>query len=93
MASLLLGFLISTSYAINDDSISDATLNGAIPPTGTELTWYALRSGDWTDWETWTLDPSGNLPNNPGNDIPGTDDNIVIHSGKTVNIHQVDGIL
>jgi hypothetical protein len=31
-------------------------------------TWYTLISGDWEDWETWTLDPSGALPDNPGHE-------------------------
>jgi hypothetical protein len=50
-------------------------------------TWYSLVSGEWGDWETWTLDPSGALPNNPDKEIPGTNDNVVILSGRTVDVN------
>ncbi|OQY03961.1 MAG: hypothetical protein B6I20_03995, partial [Bacteroidetes bacterium 4572_117] len=51
-------------------------------------TWYALISGDWDNWEVWTLDPSGNLPDNPAHELPSdhSSDKVVIHSGKTVTI-------
>ena len=54
-------------------------LNGA-----SEKIWYALKSGNWDDWEGWTLDPSGNLPNNPDHKLPSDNaaDKVVIHSGK-----------
>ncbi|NBC84048.1 MAG: HYR domain-containing protein [Bacteroidetes bacterium] len=53
--------------------------------------WYTLVSGDWDDWETWTLDPSGSLPDNPGNYTPSTSptssaDKVVILSGRTVDV-------
>ncbi len=67
------------------------------------VTWYTLISGDWDNWETWTLDPSGSLPNNPGRSYPqNLTDNVVIKDGKTVtmnlnNIHcaslKIDGRL
>ena len=47
-------------------------------------TWYTLVSGDWDDHQIWTLDPSGALPDNLGNEIPDANDNVVIISGKTV---------
>lgn len=54
-------------------------------------TWYTLISGDWDNWETWTLDPSGALPNNPDMLTPTTSptnsaDNVVILNGKTVTL-------
>lgn len=52
--------------------------------------WYALKSGDWDDWESWTLDPSGNLPNNPNHETPSsagnTADKVYITTGKTITI-------
>jgi hypothetical protein len=52
-------------------------------------TWYTLISGNWGDWEVWTLDPSGSLPNNPDHYTPSTSptnsaDDVVILTGKTV---------
>ncbi|WMN12887.1 T9SS type A sorting domain-containing protein [Marivirga salinae] len=52
-------------------------------------TWYSYKSGDWDDPNTWTLDGSNSpLLVNPGNNIPSTDDNVVITLGKTVNIQE-----
>ncbi|MEA2042946.1 MAG: putative Ig domain-containing protein [Bacteroidota bacterium] len=55
-----------------------------------ENSWYALTSGDWDNWETWTLDPSGNLPDNPNHETPSSagnsSDRVFINSGKTVTI-------
>ncbi|BDX37477.1 hypothetical protein CYCD_08320 [Tenuifilaceae bacterium CYCD] len=55
-------------------------------------TWYSLISGDWDNWETWTLDPSGALPINPGHLTPSTSptstlDDVVIINGKTVTVN------
>lgn len=80
-------------------SVSDAHLNDGYytlgstdaatsPLTGVEgQTWYTLKSGDWEDWETWTLDPSGALPDNPANETPAAIDDVVILSGKTVTVN------
>lgn len=55
-------------------------------------TWYSLVSGEWDNWQTWTLDPSGVLPNNPDMLTPTSSptsnaDKVVILSGKTVTIN------
>ena len=55
-------------------------------------TWYTLVGGNWTDSDIWTLDPSGALPNNPLAEIPDANDNVVILSGRTVQITE-DGKL
>lgn len=59
------------------------------PVEGTEgRTWYTLVSGNWEDWETWTLDPAGALPDNPDKEIPSkVSDNVVILSGNTVTVN------
>ncbi|HAN77272.1 MAG TPA: hypothetical protein DCQ31_05605 [Bacteroidales bacterium] len=72
-----------------------------INPTGTAhlviadvnmgTTWYSLISGDWDNWEVWTLDPAGAIPNNPGMYTPTTSptwevDDVVILNGKTVTV-------
>ncbi len=53
--------------------------------------WYTLASGDWDDWQIWTLDPSGALPNNPNHETPSssptsTADKVFILTGKTVTV-------
>ena len=82
-------------FTVNSGNLSDGyyTLGSTdaanSPLTGVESqTWYTLISGDWENWETWTLDPSGALPDNPDNSIPASIDDAVILSGKTVTINQ-----
>jgi len=82
-------------------NLTDAELNNGYYTLGTEddvnsplegvagRTWYTLISGDWDDWEIWTLDPSGALPNNPDQLTPSTSptntaDDVVILTGRTV---------
>jgi len=85
-------------YTLGTKDETNSPVEGAA-----STTWYSLVSGDWNDWETWTLDPSGALPNNPDHLYPQkVSDKVVIKSGKTVtmnvnNIHNasldVDGRL
>ncbi|MCB2194935.1 MAG: hypothetical protein KQH79_03700 [Bacteroidetes bacterium] len=78
---------LQTGYytlATEDDAISP--LEG-IPGR----TWYTLIGGDWDNWEIWTLDPSGALPNNPNSYTPSTSptntaDKVVIKTGRTVTV-------
>jgi hypothetical protein len=58
------------------------------PVAGAEGTnFYSLTSGAWNDPSTWTLDPAGVLPLNPGNTYPQlSTDNATIKSGKTVTV-------
>jgi hypothetical protein len=66
--------------------------NTNTPLEGSEgKTWYTLISDDWDNWETWTLDPSGALPNNPDKKTPTTSatntaDKVVILTGKTITV-------
>ncbi|MEA3317221.1 MAG: hypothetical protein U9R54_04630, partial [Bacteroidota bacterium] len=73
-------------YTFATDDATNSPLKG-VPGR----TWYSLVSGDWDDWEIWTLDPSGALPNNPNNYTPTTSptsnaDNIVVLTGRTINV-------
>ena len=64
------------------------------PVTGVPgRTWYALVSGDWDNWETWTLDPAGMISDNPGHDVPANIDKVVIHTGKKVTVQPVSGTI
>ncbi|WP_420575602.1 T9SS type A sorting domain-containing protein [Ekhidna sp.] len=71
----------------------------------TSRTWYVLQNGNWSNPNTWTLDAgSAPIPNNPLNETPGNEDEVVIRNGKTVTIQSttnnlslssitIDGIL
>jgi hypothetical protein len=66
-------------------------------------TYYSFQSGNWSDWDSWTLDPSGMLLDNDGHNTPNlAKDQVVIKNGKTItmnlnNVHcevlKVDGRL
>lgn len=75
---------------------------------GTQLisrTWYLLQNGNWSNPSTWTLDAGVfPIPNNPLNETPGIEDNVVVRNGKTLTIQSatnnlavasiiVDGVL
>lgn len=73
-------------YTLATEDVVNSPLKG-IPGR----TWYTLISGDWDNWEIWTLDPSGALPNNPNSYTPSTSptktaDNVVILTGRTVTV-------
>ena len=63
--------------------------NSASPVEGLPgVTYYTLASGNWTDSDIWTLDPSGALPNNPSSTYPQLENDIVvIKNGKTVTMN------
>lgn len=56
----------------------------AYDPVSLRKTLYSYKDGDWNDIDTWTTDPSGQLLE--GSSIPGNSDNVVILSGKTVQL-------
>ncbi|MCK9205970.1 MAG: T9SS type A sorting domain-containing protein [Salinivirgaceae bacterium] len=73
-------------------STGTSVLTGLWTAVEIRTTYYSLASGNWTNWETWTLDPSGSLPNNPDHEYPnGASVNAVIKDGKTVTM-DVSGI-
>ncbi|NEW82363.1 MAG: hypothetical protein GZ094_08365 [Mariniphaga sp.] len=62
-----------------------------LPTNCANRVFYSLKSGSWDDPTTWTLDPSGSLPLNPGNLTPTTSptsafDEVVVLSGRTVTV-------
>ncbi|NOZ35460.1 MAG: hypothetical protein GXO80_09210 [Chlorobi bacterium] len=68
-------------YTIGTDDETNSPIEGIAGRT-----WYALASGDWDNWEYWTLDPAGALPNNPGHETPASQDKVVIQTGKTITV-------
>jgi hypothetical protein len=47
---------------------------------------YSYQNGNWNDYNTWTLDPSGTLFTNPSNLVPSASDKVKINTGHTVTI-------
>lgn len=81
-------------FSVNDADLLDGYYGlASVDTTNSPLdgvdgrSWYTLISGDWDNWEVWTLDPSGALPNNPEHLTP-TDaaDKVFILTGKTVTV-------
>lgn len=53
----------------------------------TSRTWYALQNGNWNNPSTWTLDAGVfPVPNNPLNETPGANDDVILRVGKTVTV-------
>ncbi len=46
--------------------------------------WYSYQTGVWSNWENWTLDPSGTTLVNPMVQLPGLGDEVVIVNGFTI---------
>ncbi len=49
-------------------------------------TWYSYQSGNWSDYNIWTLDPSGTTLSNPLAQPPLPGDQVVIVNGFTVTV-------
>lgn len=79
-------------YTLGTEDNTNTPLRGA-----PNKTWYTLISGNWGDWEIWTLDPSGALPNNPDHLTPDKSptasfDNVVILTGRTVVVDTINNL-
>ncbi len=79
--------LQSGYYTLGTENTTNSPLSGV-----TGRTWYSLITGEWDNWETWTLDPSGSLPVNPDQLTPTNSptsiaDKVFIINGKTVTIN------
>lgn len=51
-----------------------------------QTVYYSYKNGDWNQASTWTTDASGSVYTNPGNNLPGTSDQVVILNGRTVTV-------
>ena len=81
--------LLNGYYTLGTKNETESPLEG-----GVGITWYSLTSGNWSDWNTWTLDPSGALPNNPDHQYPQSgDETAIIKNGKVVIMDIVSGYL
>lgn len=79
-------------YTLGTEDAANSPLEGVAGNT-----WYTLISGNWGDWEIWTLDPSGALPNNPDQLTPdksptSTADKVVILTGRTVEVDTINNL-
>lgn len=79
-----------TNANLLDGYYTLGTVNEALSPIKglPTTTWYSYYSGDWDDYTTWTLDPSGTNFNNPGNQTPmgNAVHKVVILNGDEINI-------
>lgn len=57
----------------------------AIDPTN-RTTFYSYQNGNWNNSNTWTLDPSGQLYDNPSNLTPTASDKAKINTGHTITM-------
>lgn len=93
---------MATSPAFNGDRIQFTLADGefssgyyTLGSPASSKKWYVINSGNWSDPNTWTLDPAGAIYNNPDGLTPTTSptaatDVVTILSGKTVTVGDND---
>ena len=95
------GMLDSSTDADNDGVLSErddddavfAQINNADLLSGAGTDWYSYKTGDWTDPNNWTTDPSGTTRINPGSLIPNNFvDNVTILNGDEMTLN-FDGLV
>lgn len=84
-------FLFGSDGGTTDDGVAFDNFEivqffTVVPPPA--KTWYAYSSnGNWNNPNSWTLDGATNpLYVNPGGDVPGSNDYVIIPSGKKITI-------
>lgn len=80
-------------FTLVNAEMANAYFTLGIPSTPKK--WYVINSGDWSNTNTWTLDPAGAIYNNPDGLTPDTSptadtDIVTILSGKTVTVGDGD---
>ena len=77
-------------YTTDGRDSNDATfgfVDLASLQSGSGTDWYSYKSGDWTDPDNWTTDPSGTVRVNPGSDFPNSvDENVFILNGDEMTL-------
>ncbi|WP_456461644.1 LamG-like jellyroll fold domain-containing protein [Reichenbachiella sp.] len=80
-------------FTLTNAEMANAYFTLGVPSTSKK--WYVINSGDWSNTNTWTLDPAGAIYNNPDGLTPDTSptaatDIVTILSGKTVTVGNGD---
>jgi hypothetical protein len=79
------GETITFIFSSNADGLQQAGWSANIS-CFTVLTYYSYTNGDWNDFNTWTLDASGTIYNNPTSVYPTTLNKAVILNGRTITV-------
>lgn len=80
----------TNTFTITGGSAATATLNAGTyyytigSSLSVQRSWYSYQTGVYSDFNTWTLDPSGTTFDNPLNIYPAFSDNIRVLNGFTV---------
>jgi len=79
------GVYTTDSRDSDDGQFGFINVAGLLTGTGTD--WYSYRSGDWTDPDNWTQDPSGTTRINPGGQFPNNvTENVTILNGDEMTL-------
>ncbi len=85
-------FIFASDGSLTDDGVAFDNFEiyeYATPVPDPAKTWYAYSSsGDWEDFDSWTLDGAANpLYVNPDDETPSAADYVKIYSGKKITIN------
>ncbi len=72
-------------YTLGTTDAANAPVDGV-----SNNNWYSYTSGNWSDPQTWTTDPSGNTRTPSGGGVPASIDNVEILSGDAVTMDADD---
>ena len=83
-----------TALDINKKENGAATICGIwtaieYPPV---VTLYSYKTGNWGESDTWTLESTGSVPNNPDGLTPNRKTDVVILQGDVISTASADGI-
>lgn len=81
----------ATEIANKDDDAGICGIWTAIeyPPV---VTLYSYKTGNWGESDTWTLESTGSVPNNPDGLTPNRKTDVVILQGDVISTASADGI-
>lgn len=79
------------SNSSGDYTVVFSTPDNTVFALGLCGSWYSYQTGVFSDFNTWTRDPSGTIFDNPLNTTPSTGDEITILNGFTVT-YDISGL-
>ena len=82
----------TNQFTVATSTLGNGTFRFTIGKPITTTVWYSYQSGVFSDWQVWTLDPSGTTLDNPLQIVPDNLDEITMLNGFTIT-YDVDNVV